>query len=245
MPMCSPENKLAAKGDVVIRLCDISMGWGGRKVLSDINLSVERGYFVAITGPNGGGKSTLLSIMLKLVRPQSGSVSYYAADGSIVSRLHIGYLPQKNKIDSHFPITVRDVISSGLLGPYGKEIVDIDAAVDRTLETVGLTSHADMSIGSLSGGQLQRTLLGRAIISNPDILVLDEPLSYLDKHFEQRVYELLEELAPTTTIILVSHEMTAIAKMAKRHLIVDEGIHECCARHHFYHACDEEDGLKA
>ncbi|MDE6831203.1 MAG: ATP-binding cassette domain-containing protein, partial [Muribaculaceae bacterium] len=72
------------------------MGWGGRKVLSDINLSVERGDFVAITGPNGGGKSTLLSIMLKLVRPQSGSVSYYAADGSIVSRLHIGYLPQKN-----------------------------------------------------------------------------------------------------------------------------------------------------
>ncbi|MDE5607446.1 MAG: metal ABC transporter ATP-binding protein [Muribaculaceae bacterium] len=228
--------------NVVIRLSDINMGWGGRKVLSDINLSVERGDFVAITGPNGGGKSTLLTIMLKLVRPQSGDVSYFAPDGSPVSRLHIGYLPQKNKIDSHFPITVREVISSGLLGPYGSGVADKGAAVEKTLETVGLTSHGDMAIGTLSGGQLQRTLLGRAIISKPDILVLDEPLSYLDKHFEQRVYELLAELAPTTTIILVSHEMTAIAKMAKRHLIVDGGIHECCARHHFYHACDE-DGL--
>lgn len=224
----------------IISLRNVNMGWGGRTVLSDVDLDVERGDFLAITGPNGGGKSTLLTIMLKLVRPRSGSVTYFSPDGRQVEHLHIGYLPQKNKIDSHFPISVREVISSGLLGPYAAGMTGKKEAVESTLSTVGLIEHADMPIGTLSGGQLQRTLLGRAIISQPDILILDEPLSYLDKHFEQKVYELLEALAPTTTIILVSHEMTAIAKMAKRHLIVDGSIHECCASHHFYHACDEE-----
>lgn len=216
------------------------MGWGKRIVLSDVNLRVDRGDFVAITGPNGGGKSTLLSVLLRLITPLKGSVKYFNPDGSETTSLHIGYLPQKNKIDSHFPITVNEVILSGLLGAAGSAFKNKREALVEVLDTVGLTDRADSPIGVLSGGQLQRALLGRAIISRPDILVLDEPLSYLDKYFEQQVYRLLERLAPASTIILVSHEMTTIARMATRHLIVDHGIHECTAAHHYFHACDEE-----
>lgn len=228
----------AGGGNVAISLSDISMKWDRREVLADVNLDVCRGDFLAITGPNGGGKSTLLSIMLGLVKPSTGTVSYFDPESRPAGRLHIGYLPQKNKIDSHFPINVHDVVASGLLGPYGRKVADHDAAIGRVLDVIGLADHAHATIGALSGGQLQRALLGRAIISEPEILVLDEPLSYLDKHFEQRVYDLLRHLAPTTTIVLVSHEMTAISAMATRHLIVDRRIHECESAHHFVTTCE-------
>lgn len=208
-------------GDGVIKLTGIGMRWNDREVLSDVNLSVDRGDFLAITGPNGGGKSTLLRIILKLLKPSAGTVEYFDRDGNSCRNLHIGYLPQKNMIDSRFPITVREVISSGLLGrtanecdPHGREVEDM-------LRRVELTSHADNPIGALSGGQVQRTLLGRALISRPAVLVLDEPLSYLDKHFESQMYGLLTELAARTTILLVSHDMNVIDGMANRHVIVD------------------------
>ena len=219
--------------NVIISLDGVSMTWDKRHVLSDVNLHVRRNDFLAITGPNGGGKSTLLRIILKLLNPTTGRVAYHGPDGRVTDRLHIGYLPQKNQIDSRFPITVSEVVASGLLGPWGAALPDHRALVAETLQTIELESHADAAIEALSGGQLQRALLGRAIISRPDVLVLDEPLSYLDKHFEQRTYALLEKLAPHTTILLVSHEMSTIASMASRHLIVDHSIHECSAHHHF------------
>mgnify|MGYP002680045153 FL=1 len=111
---------------------------------------------------------------------------------------------------------------------------------DETIRRVGLEAHADQPIGQLSGGQLQRALLGRAIISHPRLLVMDEPLSYIDKHFEAQLYDLMRELARDTTIVLVSHEMTTIAGMANRHFIIDVELHECSAPHHYIHSdCDE------
>jgi len=224
---------IPADNPVVISLRDVSMEWDTLRVLTDVGLDVRRHDFLAITGPNGGGKSTLLRIILKLLKPTRGKVVYFDAAGNSVDRLHIGYLPQKNMIDSRFPITVREVVASGLSGPYGSRIADKPRLVDETLGLIELTSHGDAAIGTLSGGQLQRALLGRAIISGPDVLVLDEPLSYLDRNFGQHTYRLLEELAPHTTIILVSHEMTTIAAMASRHLIVDNTLHECSAHSHF------------
>lgn len=218
---------------VIISLHDVSMSWEGRRVLSGVSLDVRRHDFLAITGPNGGGKSTLLRIILKLLKPTTGTVTYLDGDGNRVDSLHIGYLPQKNMIDSRFPITVREVVASGLAGPHARRVADKDDLIDRTIETIELVSHRDAAIGTLSGGQLQRALLGRAIISSPDVLVLDEPLSYLDKNFEQHTYELLKDIAPHTTILLVSHEMTTIASMASRHLIVDGSLHECSAHRHF------------
>lgn len=216
----------------LIKLTDVSMHWGNHNPLTDVNLTVNKGDFFAITGPNGGGKTTLLRIILKLLKPTTGSVTYF--DGTTpVERLAIGYLPQKNMIDSHYPITLREVVTSGLLSIKGLSKDEINKRVDTTLRTVELTEHAHRSIGELSGGQLQRGLLGRAIISNPDVLVLDEPLSYIDKHFEQHIYEIISHLAESATIILVSHEMSRISSMANRHLIVDRTIHECTAHHHY------------
>ena len=98
---------------------------------------------------------------------------------------------------------------------------------------VGLKEHAHRPIGNLSGGQLQRALLGRAIISQPRVLVLDEPLSYVDKRFEGRIYEIVSQLSRNTTILLVSHEMSKISTMANRHIIIDKQLHECSASHHY------------
>lgn len=212
----------------LLQLQNISMQWHDRRVLSDISLAVFPGDFMAITGPNGGGKTTLLRIMLRLLKPTSGNVIY----GVGLKSNSIGYLPQKNMIDSHFPITVHEVVASGLLAQRlpASEVRD---KVGAMLRTVGLTEQAGSSIGQLSGGQLQRALLGRAMISEPSLLVLDEPLSYIDKRFEHQLYDILANVARTTTIVLVSHEMTAISEMANRHIIVDNGIHECTAAHHY------------
>lgn len=223
--------------ETIISLRDINQSWDRRTVLSDINFDVNRGDFIAITGPNGGGKTTLLRIILRLLRPTSGTVTYLR-DGQPTNNLSVGYLPQKNMIDSRFPITVEEVVASGLIG--GK--TDKSTAAELTRETVrlmGLEEHAAKSIGSLSGGQLQRALLGRAIISRPRLLVLDEPLSYVDKQFEHYIYDLVAELSHTTTILLVSHEMSTIAGMANRHLIIDHTLHECHSQHHHVHYnCD-------
>lgn len=218
--------------DTMIRLEEVGMRWDGRVALENISFEINKGDFVAITGPNGGGKTTLLRIILKLLQPTVGTVSYYD-NGAVTDRLDIGYLPQKNMIDSRFPIDVRQVISSGLLAVRSINETERQARVDDMLGVVGLSELQHNSIGELSGGQLQRALLGRALISRPSVIVLDEPLSYIDKRFEGHIYEILSSLEKSTTILLVSHEITAIASMANRHLIVDRTVHECSAAHHY------------
>ncbi|MBD5202338.1 MAG: metal ABC transporter ATP-binding protein [Bacteroidales bacterium] len=225
--------------DTIIRLTDITFRRDNRDILSDINLTVDRGDFIAITGPNGGGKTTLLRILLRLVAPTTGKVEYL--DGNApVKGLPIGYLPQKNMVDSRFPITVEELIASGLLGS-DKALRERESELTREiLDLVGLSDRAAQPIGTLSGGQLQRALLGRALISRPAILVLDEPLSYVDKQFEHYIYSQLERLRHDTTIILVSHEMSVISGMATRHFIVDHTLTECRSHHHSVHYdCDE------
>jgi zinc transport system ATP-binding protein len=218
----------------LITLSKISMGWEHREVLRDVTFTVHEHDFIAITGPNGGGKTTLLRIMLSLLKPVHGTVKHNVSD------LRIGYLPQKNMIDSNFPVVVRDVIKSGLLGVKGLSSAEKEKLFNEAIEEMDLVEHADRPIGLLSGGQLQRALLGRAIISHPQLLVLDEPLSYIDKRFESRLYKIIERLAKTTTIVLVSHEMSTIAGMANRHFIVDVNLHECTAAHHYIRTtCDE------
>lgn len=211
----------------LIKLRDVGLHRDGRTILSDLNLDINRGDFIAITGPNGGGKTTLLRIILRLLKPTSGKVEYLANPT-------IGYLPQKNMIDSHFPITVEQVISYGLLGKQGIAKAEKSRLVEQTLSLVELHHRRSYTIGQLSGGQLQRALLGRALISAPDLLLLDEPLSYIDKQFEQRIYSIIERVAKDTTILLVSHEMSRIASMANRHLIVDRTLHPCTASHHYF-----------
>lgn len=220
-----PQNKM-------IELDSVAMQWDNHIALQNVSLTINEGDFLAITGPNGGGKTTLLRLILRLIKPTSGKV-IYRSHGKEVENLEIGYLPQKNQIDSRFPITVEEVVSLGLMSQKKLSKQERKEKVSQTIALMGLEELANRLIGELSGGQLQRTLLGRAIVSNPRVLVLDEPLSYVDKSFEGRLYDIIAQLAKHTTIILVSHEMTRIATMANRHIIIDRTLHECSAEHHY------------
>lgn len=226
----------ARKG--IIELDHVWVQYDSHVVLRDICLSVDQGDFVAITGPNGGGKTTMLRVILGLLHPSKGKIAYRLEDED-GNRMAIGYLPQKNMIDSRFPISVEEVISSGLIAYRGIDKARKAEMVKSTIELMGLTRQARQAIGDLSGGQLQRALLGRAIISNPKVLVLDEPLSYVDKQFEHHIYDIVAGLAPHTTILLVSHEMSTIATMANRHLIIDHELHECHSNKHFISSCED------
>lgn len=222
----------------IIDVDHVWLQYDGKAILRDVSLSIYKGDFVAVTGPNGGGKTTLLRLILRLLQPTKGRV-VYRSDGIEAKTLPIGYLPQKNMIDSRFPITVKEVIRSGLLSS-ALDRNEKERLTAETIELMGLTDHTGASIGELSGGQMQRALLGRAIISKPEVLVLDEPLSYVDKRFEHHLYDIIEEISHRTTLLLVSHEMSTIAGMANRHLIVDHSIHECTAAHHrIITTCDE------
>lgn len=219
----------------VIELRGVSVKYEPERppVLDKVDLTITRGSFTAITGPNGGGKTTLLRLILKLLSPTAGTVTYLRG-GHVVKHLPIGYLPQKSMIDTRFPITVREVLLSGLLkGLFGRPTPAHLSRLQEVVELIGVGDYLDRSVGALSGGQLQRTLLGRAIISDPEVLVLDEPLSYVDKHFEQQIYGIIEQLARHTTILLVSHEMSVISGMATRHIIVDHGLHTCSGLRHY------------
>lgn len=229
------EVRLRPTSTPLLHLKDISLRRDDRIILNNVNLTVHRGDFIAITGPNGGGKTSLLRIILGLLTPTSGNIIFEGR------RPATGYLPQKNTIDSQFPLTVSDVIRSGLLGNSNIPDAERESRTRATIARIEMENLADRPIGRLSGGQLQRALLGRAIIADPQLLVLDEPLSYIDKHFEAHIYRLLAEIAPHCTILLVSHEMTEIASMANRHLLVDRTVAECNAHHHYCPSeCDRE-----
>lgn len=220
----------------IIELSHIYKNFDDRTALRNVTFNVRKGDFVAITGPNGGGKTTLLRIILQLIKPTSGELRFFNGDGNPIKHLNAGYLPQKNMIDSRFPITVEEVITSGMLGKEGlfhHTNSNDRRKVDDTIKLMGVESLRKEPIGNLSGGQLQRTLLGRALVTDPQVLVLDEPLSYVDKRFEEQIYRIIDDLAKNTTILLVSHEMTTIAQMANRHIIVDCDVHDCHASHHY------------
>lgn len=216
---------------MLLSLCNVNYNIERRHILTDINLTVDHGDFVAVSGPNGGGKTSMLRIILGLLKPSSGSVEFPCGKPTV------GYLPQKNSVDAHFPISVKEVVASGLLNSHWTR-EEKAVRVAEVLHMIEMEQLQDRAIGRLSGGQMQRALFGRAIACRPSFLVLDEPLSYLDKHFENRLYEILATMGKDTTILLVSHEMTAIAAMANRHIMVDNTLRECTAQHHYVkHDC--------
>lgn len=222
----------------LIEIEDVSVRFDRKDVLEHVSLTVDRGDFLAITGPNGGGKTTLLRVMLKLLKPSSGNVVYYQ-DGHPAKHLKVGYLPQKSNIDTHFPITVAETIRSGLIkGLFSRPSKEDLEVMAHYVDLCGVRDYLNLPLDALSGGQLQRTLMARALVSQPELIVLDEPLSYVDKTFERQIYSMMENLAKEHTIVLVSHEMSVISGMATRHVIVDHGLHDCHAHHHSPVDCD-------
>ena len=203
----------------VIEIRNLRAGYEGKVVLRDVNLTVYEHDFLGIIGPNGGGKTTLVKCILGLLKPLSGDIVYHPA------RLSIGYLPQYSSIDRKFPISVEEVILSGLSSQ--KSLIARYTRADRekaraVIARMGLEGLEHRAVGALSGGQLQRALLGRAIISDPQVIILDEPNTYIDKRFEAHLYELLDELNRECAIILVSHDIGTVLQQVKSIACVNE-----------------------
>lgn len=199
----------------ILRLADVCFRRDGRAILCNINLDIRRGEFVAITGPNGGGKTTLLRLILGLQKPSSGRIE--RRENAV-----LGYLPQKSAVDSHFPVTVDEVVESALLA-YSITKDEKNRRLAETTSMLGLQDLRKRPIGKLSGGQLQRTLIARALVGKPEILLLDEPMSYLDRHAEKELAEILGRLkSEGTTILMVTHQPATVASITDRTIYVDK-----------------------
>lgn len=195
----------------IIKLEDASLGYPDTLVREHFDWSVERGAHWAITGPNGCGKTTLMRTLLGLIPLRGGRMLRYDKFGQETSRLEMSYLPQINQLDRHFPISVREVIDSGL-APELRDRGERRRAVEQLAEEAGVAPLLGQPIGQLSGGQLQRTLLARALASQPELLILDEPLSFLDRQYREQFDSLLYRLVPVeTTLLLVTHDLTSQA----------------------------------
>ena len=206
----------------LIQLEQIQAGYDGKQVLRDINLTVYVKDFLGIIGPNGGGKTTLVKTILGLKKPTAGKITFFR-DGKPVPSIRMGYLPQYNKIDKNFPISVYEVVLSGLRKNLWKRYTQAQhRAVSDMLRRMGLESLGQRPIGALSGGQMQRALLGRAIISEPDVVILDEPNTYIDQRFEAHLYQLLEEINRERAIILVSHDLGSVLQNVRSIACVNE-----------------------
>ncbi len=225
----------------IIEIKNLSAGYDGRTVLHDINLTVYERDFLGIIGPNGGGKTTLVKCILGLLKPTAGEIIFHPLPQEVSKeqppqktlkkqtgtngRPSLGYLPQYSSIDRKFPLSVEEVILSGLSiqKPLTARFTATEKEKGRQIiARMGLEGLESRSIGQLSGGQLQRALLGRAVISDPSVLILDEPSTYIDKRFEARLYELLAEINKECAIILVSHDIGTVLQQVKSIACVNE-----------------------
>ena len=210
----------------VIDIRSLNFSYGRVPTLSCIDLQVAEGEFLGIVGPNAGGKSTLLKLILGLLQPQSGSLRVFDRSPSSASRL-LGYVPQYPSFPRDFPITVDHVVQMGRLGQgrvggrwqalWPGRVSGADReAVRRALAEVEAGDIAKRQISSLSGGQLQRVLLARALVGEPRILILDEPTANIDQRLESEIFELLKAINARMTILVVSHDVAFISRYVSR-----------------------------
>lgn len=201
----------------IIELIDISATYGEEIVLKDVNLTINSNDFIGIIGPNGGGKTTLVKLMVGLLKPVKGQIIKHKANGRDTKN-QIGYLPQISRFDKRFPISVIDVVLSGLVSDKAVfkryTQADKDKAVEL-LTRMGISNLYSRPIGELSGGQMQRVFLCRAIITSPSLLILDEPNTFVDSKFEADLYDILLELNKTMAIIVVTHDIGTISYYVK------------------------------
>ncbi len=205
-----------------IELKDIRVRLKGTLVLEDITLSVPVGDFAALIGQNGAGKTTLIKVILGILRPQGGEAFVFGQPVEAFRAWErVGYIPQHaTNIDSRFPASVQEVVSLGRVAPRGllRFLSPQDhEAVDRALNAVGMQAKARVRVGDLSGGELQRVLIARALATEPDLLILDEPVAGVDPGTQEGLYGFLRELNETRslTILLSTHDLGAVMEMAR------------------------------
>jgi len=209
-----------------IRIDKLDFSYGRVQALENASLAIGEREFVCMVGPNGGGKTTLLKLMLGLLEPQAGAVSVFG-EVPRVGRKWIGYLPQHADLDARFPVTALDVVLMGRLGKtraFGFYTKADRAAARGMLDRVGLGARADRPLSELSGGQRQRVLIARALVCEPKLLLLDEPTSSLDDYVEQELYELLKELNKELTIVVVTHDIGFVSHYVDKVVCVNRQV---------------------
>lgn len=205
-----------------ITLSQLSFSYENAPVLEQTALEITKGSFIGIIGPNGGGKTTLLKLLMGFIPPTKGHIHIFGMKPS-QARTRIGYVPQFHKCDREFPITVHELVLLGalsktsLFGAYPREIKQ---KALELIDELGLTPHIKQSFGSLSGGLAQRALLARALLSDPDLLLLDEPTANVDTSSTMLIMERLERMKGKKTILLVTHDLRTIAERVDRVLCI-------------------------
>lgn len=213
--------------DTIVEIKNVWFGYNERQVLQDVSLDIRQGDFIAMIGPNGGGKTTLLKLMLGLLRPDSGSIRIMGRPAHKASH-HIGYVSQYININRNFPITAIDVVLMGKLKP--KKRWDSKSGQDRhealeVLERMEVAAYASSKMDELSGGQRQRVFIARALVTRPKVLLLDEPTASIDAKGQAEFYRMLHALNKDITILVVSHDLVAISTHVKSVACVNKRLH--------------------
>lgn len=212
----------------IVEITDLCFSYSGKEVLHGVDLVIEEGDFVAVIGPNGGGKTTLLKLVLGLLKPTRGTVRVAGRTAGSPG-LEIGYVPQQINHNLSFPATALDVVMMGKHLP-SKRLKVGASRQDRldgmaALEKMGIGAFADQRISDLSGGQRQRVLIARALVTSPELLVLDEPTASIDSKGQAEFYTLLQALNDELTILMVSHDLLTISSYAKSIACVNNRLH--------------------
>lgn len=210
-----------------IEIKNVQFAYNRQPVLENINLTIQPGDFTAMIGPNGGGKTTLLKLITGLLKPASGTIRILNQPVEKASH-HIGYVPQDISVNRTFPISALDVVLMGKLGPVHRWKRNRAAEKQEALEALDKLGMADFSqrkIGELSGGQRQRVFIARALVTTPDLLLLDEPTANVDSEGQADLYRLLKELNKEVTILVVSHEWVVISTFVKSIACVNRQLH--------------------
>ena len=211
----------------IVEIKNVWFSYNGRKVLQDVSLTIRQGDFIAMIGPNGGGKTTLLKLMLGLLRPDRGSIRIMGRSAHKASH-YIGYVSQDVHLNRSFPITAIDVVLMGKLEPkkrWGRSSLRDRREALEVLERMEVAAYASSKIGELSGGQRQRVFIARALVTQPKVLLLDEPTASIDAKGQAEFYRMLQVLNRDMTILVVSHDLVAISTHVKSVACVNKRLH--------------------
>lgn len=206
----------------LVTINGLTAGYKGVKVIEDVSMSIQNRDYIGVIGPNGGGKTTLIKTILGLIKPMSGSIDIDHKG------LRIGYLPQINSLDRQFPSSVESVVLTGLQGDkrwWQSHTKAEKKRANELLPMMGIGHLGHRAIGDLSGGELQRVLLARALMCEPELLILDEPTTYVDNKFEKEFYEILKQLNERIAIVMVSHDLGTICAYVKSIACVNHTLH--------------------